>query len=137
MMNYFKEQLKAVPTGESASDIPDFSSDGIEQEKDASTENEIPAFFAENKIPVENNTNESITVSFRGISENIVSDGNYYSGKLGDKINWERIQGDFAKVEALQQVKGRLDTALADYISSGGYKLNSLQDAIWDAKAVL
>jgi len=55
-MNYFKEQLKAVPTGESASDIPDFSSDGIEQENDAGTENEIPAFFAENKIPVENNT---------------------------------------------------------------------------------
>ena len=48
-MNYFKEQLKAVPTGESASDIPDFSSDGIAQEKYASTENEIPVFFAENE----------------------------------------------------------------------------------------
>ena len=132
-------------TTKESSDIPSFkgkntSCDEVNFEKKAKELTALDAGipdFTEKKIPVENNTNESITVSFRGISENIVSDGNYYSGKLGDKINWERIQGDFAKVEALQQVKGRLDTALADYISSGGYKLNSLQDAIWDAKAVL
>jgi hypothetical protein len=48
MMDYFKEQLMTVPTGESGT-IPDFSAGRIEQEKDIIAENEIPVFFAENE----------------------------------------------------------------------------------------
>lgn len=75
-MDYFKEQLKAVPTGESARDIPDFSVAEAEQEKNTETENEIPVFFTENENKISKyyaessvlNGDEELSNSFRYLS---------------------------------------------------------------------
>lgn len=58
-MEYFKEQLSTVPTVESASDIPDFSSGETEQGKYIVAENEVPVFYAENENQISKYNAES------------------------------------------------------------------------------
>lgn len=139
MSNVFSKEIGGLSADNT--EMPSFAS------RDVSAKNEIlqdgnEEFSAlSNKLPdFSESENEGIMphkgaeVSFGGISESLVFDAKYYSGKLGDKINLEYDQD---KANALQKVKDRLDTALNDHISSGGYDINSLHNAIWDAKAVL